>query len=182
MTASSRLGALSLVAAAALLAASAQAADHVKVGLMSTLSGPGAGLGVDIRDGFQLAMKHNGGKLGTLPAEVIVVDDQMSPDAAKQTAERLIKRDNVDFMTGVVFSNIMLAVAPAVFQSKTFYLSANAGPSQLAGAQCNPYFFSVSYQNDNMHEAVGAVNGGRRSPARPQPPGRQGCAGRLKRY
>ena len=157
MTASSRLGALSLVAAAALLAASAHAADHVKVGLMSTLSGPGAGLGIDIRDGFQLAMKHNGGKLGTLPAEVIVVDDQMSPDAAKQTAERLIKRDNVDFMTGVVFSNIMLAVAPAVFQSKTFYLSANAGPSQLAGAQCNPYFFSVSYQNDNMHEAVGKV-------------------------
>ncbi len=155
MTASLRLGALSLAAAAALTAGSALAADKIKVGLLSTLSGPGSGLGIDIRDGFQLAMKHSGGKLGGLPAEVIVVDDQQSPDAAKQTAERLIKRERVDFMTGVVFSNIMLAVGPPVFQSKTFYVSANAGPSQYAGAQCNPYFFSVSYQNDNQHEAVG---------------------------
>ena len=155
MTASLRLGALSLAAAAALTAGSALAADKIKVGLLSTLSGPGSGLGIDIRDGFQLALKHSGGKLGGLPAEVIVVDDQQSPDAAKQTAERLIKREHVDFMTGVVFSNIMLAVGPPVFQSKTFYVSANAGPSQYAGAQCNPYFFSVSYQNDNQHEAVG---------------------------
>jgi branched-chain amino acid transport system substrate-binding protein len=110
---------------------------------------------VDIRDGFNLAVKQSGGKLGGLPAEVIVADDQMSPDAAKQTADRLIKRDKVDFMTGVVFSNIMLAVGQPIFASKTFYVSANAGPSQYAGAQCNPYFFSASYQNDNMHEAVG---------------------------
>jgi branched-chain amino acid transport system substrate-binding protein len=84
-----------------------------------------------------------------------VADDQQSPDAAKQTADRLLKRERVDFMTGIVFSNIMLAVGQPVFQNKTFYISANAGPSQYAGAQCNPYFFSASYQNDNMHEAVG---------------------------
>jgi len=155
MTASLRLGAFSLVAAATLLAGPAWAADKVKIGLLSTLSGPGSGLGIDIRDGFQLALKHSGGKLGGLPAQIIVVDDQQSPDAAKQTAERLVKRERVDFLTGIVFSNIMLAVGPPVFQSKTFYISANAGPSQYAGAQCNPYFFSVSYQNDNQHEAVG---------------------------
>ena len=140
---------------ASLSAMPAHAADKVKVGLLSTLSGPGAALGIDIRDGFQLAVKHSGGKLGGLPAEVIVADDQQSPDAAKQTADRMIKRDRVDFMTGVVFSNIMLAVGQPVFQSKTFYISANAGPSQYAGAQCNPYFFSASYQNDNQHEAAG---------------------------
>lgn len=143
------------VAAATLLVLPAVAADKVKVGLLSTLSGPGSGLGVDIRDGFQLAVKQAGGKLGGLPAEVIVADDQMSPDAAKQTADRLLKRDKVDFMTGIVFSNIMLAVGQPVLQSRTFYISANAGPSQYAGAQCSPYFFSASYQNDNMHEAVG---------------------------
>ena len=143
------------VAAALCLATTAQAADKVKVGLLSTLSGPGAGLGVDIRDAFQLALKQNGGKLGGLPAEVIVADDQQSPDAAKQTADRMVKRDKVDFMTGIVFSNVMLAVAPPVFQSKTFYISANASPSQLAGAQCSPYFFSAAYQNDNQHEAAG---------------------------
>jgi branched-chain amino acid transport system substrate-binding protein len=146
--------ALALLLAGALLPA-AHAADQVKVGLLSTLSGPGAGLGIDIRDGFTLAIKHAGGKLGGLPAEVIVADDQQNPDVARQTAERMIKRDKVDFMTGIVFSNLMLAVGPPVFQSNTFYISANAGPSQLAGEQCNPFFFSASYQNDNLHEAVG---------------------------
>jgi len=146
---------LAATAALALLASAAQAADKVKVGMLSTLSGPGAGLGVDIRDGFNLGLKHAGGKLGGLSAEVIVADDQGKPDAAKQTAERLIKQDKVDFMTGVVFSNVMLAVGKPIFDSKTFYISANAGPSQLAGAQCNPYFFNVAWQNDNLHEAVG---------------------------
>lgn len=129
----------------------------VKVGLLSTLSGPGAGLGVDIRDGFQLAVKLAGGKFSGKAVDVIVADDQASPDVGRQTADRLVKRDKVDFMTGIVFSNVMLAVGAPTFQSKTFYISANAGPSQFAGEQCNPYFFSASYQNDNMHEAVGKV-------------------------
>jgi branched-chain amino acid transport system substrate-binding protein len=129
----------------------------VKVGLLSTLSGPGAGLGVDIRDGFQLAVKLSDGKFSGRAVDVIVADDQASPDVGRQTADRLVKRDKVDFMTGIVFSNVMLAVGAPTFQSKTFYISANAGPSQYAGEQCNPYFFSASYQNDNMHEAVGKV-------------------------
>jgi branched-chain amino acid transport system substrate-binding protein len=133
----------------------AQAADAVKVGFLSTLSGPAAGLGVDIRDGFQLAMKHLNGKLGGLPAEVIVADDKQDPNAAKQTAERFLKKDKVDFMTGIVFSNILLTVAKPVFDSQTFFISANAGPSQLAGKDCNPYFFNVAWQNDNVAEAMG---------------------------
>jgi branched-chain amino acid transport system substrate-binding protein len=146
-----------LIASAALLALGVQAQNTVKVGLLSTLSGPGAGLGVDIRDGFQLAVKLAGGKLGGQAAEVIVADDQASPDVGRQTADRLVKRDKVDFMTGVVFSNVMLAVGAPTFQSQTYYISANAGPSQYAGEQCNPFFFSASYQNDNMHEAAGQV-------------------------
>ncbi len=146
-----QLLACGLLAAASL----AHAADSVKVGLLSTLSGPGAALGVDIRDAFLLAVKQNGGKLGGLPAEVVVADDQANPDVGRQTADRMVKRDKVDFMTGIVFSNVMLAVGAPTFAAKTFYLSANAGPSQYAGEQCNPYFFSVSYQNDNQHEAVG---------------------------
>lgn len=144
-------------AAGVAMAASAQSTEPVKIGLLSTLSGPGAGLGVDIRDGFQLAVKLAGNKLGGRPAEVIIADDQGSPDVGRQTADRLIKRDKVDFMTGVVFSNVMLAVGAPTFASKTFYVSANAGPSQYAGEQCNPYFFSASWQNDNLHEAVGQV-------------------------
>jgi branched-chain amino acid transport system substrate-binding protein len=146
-----------LIASTALLALGAHAQGTVKVGLLSTLSGPGAGLGVDIRDGFQLAVKLAGGKLGGQNAEVIVADDQASPDVGRQTADRLVKRDKVDFMTGIVFSNVMLAVGAPTFQSHTYYISANAGPSQYAGEQCNPFFFSASYQNDNMHEAAGQV-------------------------
>ncbi|GAB4213153.1 MAG: ABC transporter substrate-binding protein [Rhodoferax sp.] len=149
---------LTLSTALALAAmGSAHAAASLKVGMLSTLSGPGAALGVDIRDGFNLALKHSGGKLGGLPAEVVVADDQGKPDAGRQAAERLLKQDKVDFMTGVVFSNVMLAVGKPIFDSRTYYISANAGPSQLAGAQCNPYFFNVAWQNDNLHEAVGKI-------------------------
>src|SRR5215510_2322339 len=106
------ISALMLLAVAAL---PARAADKVKVGFLSTLSGPGAALGVDIRDAFLLAVKMNGGKLGGLPADVIVSDDQFKPEVARQLFEKNIKRDKVDFMTGVVFSNIMLAALPEAF-------------------------------------------------------------------
>ncbi|PLX76845.1 MAG: ABC transporter substrate-binding protein [Azoarcus sp.] len=144
------------LACSTLLASGAvMAADSMKVGMMTTLSGPGAGLGIDIRDGFELAVKHLGGKLGGITTEVIVADDAHNPETAKQITERFIKRDQVDIATGVVFSNIMLAVGPAFFAAETFYISANAGPSQYAGAECNPYFFNVAWQNDNLHEAMG---------------------------
>jgi branched-chain amino acid transport system substrate-binding protein len=148
-----------LCATLALAAAAlpAIAADKVKVGLLTTLSGPGAGLGVDIRDGFALGLKHAGGKFGPLPVEVITADDQQNPEVTKQATDRFIKRDKVDLMTGIVFSNLMLAVGPTVFEAKLPYVSANAGPSQYAGEQCNPYFFNVAWQNDNLHEAVGKV-------------------------
>ena len=148
---------LTALAAALMLVGTVHAADRIKVGFVSTLSGPGAGLGVDIRDGFNLAIKQLNGKLGGLPAEVIVADDQQSPDVAKQAADKFLKKDKVDFMTGIVFSNIMLAVGPTVFENQTFYISANAGPSQYAGDQCNPFFFNVAWQNDNLHEAVGKI-------------------------
>ena len=144
-----------LLTAAFPLAFSVQAADKVKVGFISTLSGPSAALGVDIRDAFNLALKLNGGKLGGLPAEVIVGDDQFKPDVGKQLAEKNIKLDRVDFLTGIVFSNIMLAAVPEAFNAKTFYISPNAAPSPLAGAQCNPWFFAVSWPNDAYHEAAG---------------------------
>ena len=135
----------------------AQAATSVKVGFVSTLSGPSSALGVDIRDGFLLAVKLAGGKLGGLPAEVIVNDDQFKPDVAKQLFEKNIKRDKVDFMTGVVFSNIMLAALPEAFDNKVFYISPNAAPSSIAGKDCNPHFFAVSWPNDAYHEAAGQL-------------------------
>lgn len=149
------LAALAALAAASLFAAGAQAADKVRIGFISTLSGPSAALGVDIRDAFQLAVKVNGGKLGGLPAEVLVGDDQFKPDVGRQLAEKYVKSDRVNFLTGIVFSNIMLASVPIAFENKTLYVSPNAAPSPLAGAQCNPYFFVASWPNDAYHEAAG---------------------------
>lgn len=150
------MGRLTLAAVLAMaLATSAQAADKVKIGFVSTLSGPGAAIGTDIRDGFNLALKMNGGKLGGLPAEVLINDDQQNPDVGRQIVDKYLKRDHVDFVTGIVFSNVLLAVAPAVFENKTFLISANAGPTALAGAQCSPWFFSVSWHNEGTQEAAG---------------------------
>ena len=150
-----KLATLGLAGCLGLAAPLAQAADKVKVGFVSTLSGPSSALGVDIRDGFLLAVKLNGGKLGGLPAEVLVSDDQFKPDVAKQQFEKNIKRDKVDFMTGVVFSNIMLAALPEALDNNVFYLSPNAAPSSIAGKDCNPLFFAVSWPNDAYHEAAG---------------------------
>jgi branched-chain amino acid transport system substrate-binding protein len=131
------------------------AADKVKVGFISTLSGPNAAIGTDIRDGFNLAVKLAGGKLGGLPAEVIVADDQLNPDTGKQHADRMLKRERVDFVTGIVFSNVVLAVAPQVLESKTFFIGPNAGPAQYTGAQCNPFFFVSSWPSEAYSEAAG---------------------------
>src|SRR6185436_2120742 len=149
-----RVGALAL--AATLASVAAPAADKVKVGFVSTLSGPSSALGVDIRDGFLLAVKMRGGKLGGLPADVLVSDDQFKPDVAKQLFEKNVKRDKVDFMTGVVFSNIMLAALPEAIDNQVIYISPNAAPSSIAGKDCNPLFFAASWPNDAYHEAAGA--------------------------
>jgi branched-chain amino acid transport system substrate-binding protein len=136
-------------------ALAAQAADKVKIGFISTLSGPNAAIGADIRDGFNLAIKLNGGRLGGLPAEVLVGDDQLKPENAKQLAERYLRLDKVDFITGVVFSNIVLAVAPDALANKVFFISPNAGPAQYTGAQCDPFFFAASWPSEAYSEAAG---------------------------
>jgi branched-chain amino acid transport system substrate-binding protein len=142
-----------LAAAAALcvLAPAAQA-EPVKVGMITTLSGGGAGLGIDVRDGFMLAVKQS----GMSDIEVIVEDDQQKPDIAVQLADKMIQSDKVDVLTGIIWSNLAMAVVPAAVGQGKFYLSPNAGPSQLAGAGCDKNYFNVAWQNDNLHEAAGA--------------------------
>ncbi|WP_040476519.1 ABC transporter substrate-binding protein [Paramagnetospirillum caucaseum] len=140
----------------ALLSFPASAAqDKVKIGFISTFSGPQGVLGRELLDGFNLGLKHLGGKLGGAETVIIQGDDQAKPDIGVQLAEKMVERDKVDVITGINFSNVMLAVAKPVLESKTLLLSVNAGPSQLAGKECHPYYFSISYQNDNVAEAMG---------------------------
>ena len=144
-----------VLAAAAAFACNVHAANELKIGYLSTLSGPAGAIGVEIRDGFNLALKMAGGKLGGLPTEVVFADDTLNPETGKQLAERLIKRDRVNLMTGVVFSNVMLAVWPTIQAGKIFYIAANATPTRISGEGCNPHFVSASWPNEGYHEAAG---------------------------
>jgi len=142
------------MAAAAALAiglTSAQA-EPVKVGMITTLSGGGAGLGIDVRDGFMLAVKQ----AGNPDLEVVIEDDQRKPDIAVQLADKMVQSEKVDVLTGIIWSNLAMAVIPSVTAQGKFYLSPNAGPSMLAGKGCHPNYFNVAWQNDNLHEAAGA--------------------------
>jgi branched-chain amino acid transport system substrate-binding protein len=131
------------------------AAEPLKIGFVATFSGPGGVLGTELYDGFMLGVEHANGKLGGLDTEVLQVDDQLKPDVAKQAVERLIQKDKVHFITGVVFSNVMMAIYKPVVEAQTFLISANSGPSPIAGKLCSPFFFSSSWQNDQMHSTVG---------------------------
>ncbi len=137
------------------LAAPASAAEKVKVGFIATFSGPIGLIGQHMFDGFMLGVDHTGGKLGGLPTEVIKEDDQLKPDVGVQVAKKLLEKDKVDFAVGTIFSNVMMAIYKPIVDSRTFLISPNAGPSPIAGAQCSPWFFSSSWQNDGAHEAVG---------------------------
>jgi branched-chain amino acid transport system substrate-binding protein len=138
-----------------LFAAHASAADKVKIGLITTLSGPEAVMGNPMRDSANLALSMLGGKIGGLPAEIVFGDDQQKPDLGRQQAEKMLQKDKVDFITGMLGSNVLLAVYQQIVQSHTILISANSGPHQLAGDMCSPYFFNMSSQNDEAPEAMG---------------------------
>jgi branched-chain amino acid transport system substrate-binding protein len=141
--------------AAAFMAAPAFAQQKVKIGFISTFSGPGASTGEDMRNSVELALDHLGRKVGGLNTEIIYGDDQQKPDVGKQIADEMLKKHQVNFVSGVIWSNVMLAVAPTVTGAGTFMIGTNAGASPLAGKQCNEMFFTTSWVNDSTPEAMG---------------------------
>ena len=143
------------VAAALLFGWPAYAADNVKIGFVTTLSGPAGIIGKHMKDAADLSLGMLGGKAGGLPAQIVYGDDQFKPDVGRQVSDEMLKRDKVDFMTGFIWSNVLLASYKPIIQSGTILISANAGPHQIAGAQCAPNFFSASWQNDQTPEAMG---------------------------
>ncbi|MBR0690988.1 ABC transporter substrate-binding protein [Bradyrhizobium manausense] len=142
-------------AAALVLASPAFAGDTIKIGFVSTFSGPTAVIGNDMRNSFELALDHLGRKMGGKPVEVIYEDDGQKPDVGKQKTEKLVQSDKVDFLVGYIWSNVLLASLKTAVDSQTFLISANAGPSQLAGELCSQYVFSTSWQNDQTPAAMG---------------------------
>ncbi|PLX36429.1 MAG: ABC transporter substrate-binding protein [Hyphomicrobiales bacterium] len=141
--------------AVAAMTTAAGAADAVKIGMITTLSGPAGYLGEDVRDGFMLAVEEEGGMLGGTPVEVLVEDDGLKPVNGKAIAERFLEKDKVEIVTGVIFSNISPVVAPMTIKAGRMYISPNSAPSIFAGAKCDKDYFAVAWQNDTLHEAAG---------------------------
>ena len=141
--------------AAAFIAAPAFAQQKVKIGFITTLSGPNGIIGEHMKNSVELALDHLGRKVGGLETELIYGDDQMKPDVGKQVSDEMVKRQQVNFVSGIIWSNIMLAVAPSVTQAGTFMIGTNAGPHDLAGKLCHELFFTTSWQNDQTPEAMG---------------------------
>jgi branched-chain amino acid transport system substrate-binding protein len=147
-----------LMLTAALLAFSAGAASaqkSVKIGFVSTFSGPTAAIGDDMRKSFELGLDHHGRKLGGLPVEVIYEDDQVKPEVGVQKVQKLIESDKVDFIVGIIWSNVLVAALKPIIDSKTFTIITNAGAHQLAGEMCSPYVFSTAWNNDQTPQAIG---------------------------
>jgi len=146
-----------LASSAAVLAAPAVQAQTapIKVGVVAVLTGPQAALGTQLRDGWMLGMRQLNNQMGGRPVESIVIDDELRPDVAVTKIRAALERDRVDFVVGVVFSNVLAAIMRPVTEANTFLISTNAGPSTFAGRGCNPFFFTTSYNNDQVHSVMG---------------------------
>jgi len=148
---------LALICVGGVIAAPALAQEKLRIGFIDTLSGPQAIVGKHLKDGWDLGVAMLGGKIGGLEAEVFVGDDQLKPDVGVQLADRMVKRDRVHFVTGIIFSNVLMAVAPVVLESNVFLITLNAGASPMAGKMCHKDFFSTSWNNDQTPEAMGKL-------------------------
>jgi len=143
------------VVAAFAFAGPAAAQQKIKIGFISTFSGPQGVMGQYMKESVELAIEHLGGKVGGLPVEMFYGDDQLKPDVGVQVAEEMLKKNQVDFVSGIIWSNVMMAVVPVVTGANKIMVGTNAGASPLAGAQCNKLYFSTSWNNDQTPEAMG---------------------------
>jgi branched-chain amino acid transport system substrate-binding protein len=148
-----------LLASVALVALGAAPAvpqeKPIKIGFISSFSGPAAAIGNDMRNSFELALDHLGRKMGGHPVEVIYEDDQIKPEVGVQKTQKLIESDKVDFIAGYIWSNVLLASLKPLVDSKMVTVVTNAGASQIAGELCSPYVFSTSWNNDQTPQAIG---------------------------
>ncbi|MBZ0218073.1 MAG: ABC transporter substrate-binding protein, partial [Fimbriimonadaceae bacterium] len=143
------------VAAASMFASSAFAADTIKIGVVTTLTTPGATLGIQQKNAVELAVQAIGGKIAGMDVEIIFEDDAFNPQTGRTKSEKLANDPDVKFITGYVWSHVLLASKKVVLDAGKFLISANAGPSQVAGEECHQNFFSTSWQNDQTPMAMG---------------------------
>ncbi|MEM7194176.1 MAG: ABC transporter substrate-binding protein [Pseudomonadota bacterium] len=149
--------ATTIIAAALAAGASSAVADSVKIGFVTTLTTPAGVIGKDMQNAVNLAVEHLGGKMGGKDVEIIFEDDGFKPEIGKQKTDKLVKQDDVDFVSGFIWSHVLLASRKSALDGGKFLISSNAGPSKIAGSLCHENFFSTSWQNDQTPMAMGEV-------------------------
>jgi len=151
------LGAVAALGLAAFPGQNQAVGAEIKIGFVTTLTGGGAVIGNDMRNAVELALEHINKKMGPLDVNVIYADDEVNPQKGKQATEKLVERDNVDIVAGYIWSNVLLASKDVVLDANKILISANAGPSDIAGKQCHKNFFNISWQNDQTPMALGEL-------------------------
>ena len=131
------------------------AQDKIRIGYVTTLSGPVAAIGNDMKNSVELALDHLGRKMAGKSVEIIYEDDQLKPGIGKQKTDKLVEQDKVPIIPGYIWSNVLIASYKGPADAGVFVLSSNAGPSQIAGAGCHKNFFNVAWQNDQTPMAMG---------------------------
>ncbi len=133
----------------------AAAAETLRLGFITTLSGGAAIIGAHQKNGFDLGIENLGGKVGEHNTKVFYGDDKRSADAGRKAADKLVKKDKVHFVLGPIWSNVLMAIQKPVLRSGTFLISTNAGASPMAGKNCNKTYFTTSWNNDQTPESMG---------------------------
>ncbi len=152
-----KLLSISLMLGVSTISTAAALAGEVKIGFVTTLTTPAGVIGKDMKNAVELAVEQMGGKMGKLDINLIIEDDGFKPDIGKQKTEKLVKQDKVNFVSGFIWSHVLMASRKTVLDAGTFLISSNAGPSPIAGKLCNKNFFSTSWQNDQTPMAMGEV-------------------------
>lgn len=147
--------ALAALGVAALMAAPSHAQD-LRLGFIAAQSGPLGVIGAEQKRGLDIALKHLDNKIGGLKVELFNADSKGNPGAAVQEASKLVEKDKVQIITGGTASNELMAIVKPITAAGVFFVGSNGGPSPLAGKQCEPNYFNLSFQNDQWSEGMGA--------------------------
>jgi branched-chain amino acid transport system substrate-binding protein len=130
--------------------------NPLKIGNLTTLSGPSAALPIDVYRGFVTYVKSRGGRLGGRKIEFVSADDQQNPAVAIQQAQRLVNEEHVDLIEGIFFTNVLLGVRDTLDSLKIPTVVANAAANAITRDRRSPYIFRTSYTNYMLGAALAA--------------------------
>ena len=147
----------SVAAMLALLAlcAATLAAEPIKIGVLLPSSGVYAGLGNDQTLALELGFDDFGREVAGRPIELIHADTQSKPGSGLAQIKKLVLRDKVDVVVGIISSAVAGAVRDYVHNAQVPLILSNAGNDDLTGAQCSPWILRSSFSNSQISREMG---------------------------